>query len=98
MIGGIIWLIGMAITGSVILRAIRKIKNKHPDIIKKHRFLFVLSTIILCFFGFSLSMIIGGMVNGAEINLATVMLVFKVMLGVIVGGILVVFATEKIKK
>ena len=98
MIGGIVWLIGMAITGSVILRVIRKIKNKHPDIIKKHRFLFVLATIILCFFGFSLSMIIGGMVNGAEINLATVMLVFKVMLGVIVGGILVVFATEKIKK
>ena len=98
MIGGVIWLVGMVITGNVILRIIRNIKHNHLESFKKHRLLVLLATIILCFFGFSLSLLIGAIVNGATINGATVLLVFKFTLFVIVIGLLAVIGTTSFKR
>ena len=98
MIGGIIWVVGIAITGRLISGLIRKVKTSHPEAIKKHRILFILTNIILFFLGSSISIIIGGMANGAAITPSLVTVAVKVSLFVMVTGLLILFAKRVFKR
>ena len=91
MIGFILFMVGISVTGNLILQIIRKIKRTCPDVFKKYHVLFVLAATFLFFLGVSLSLILGGMANGAAINFDTVKLVVKFTLLVIAGGVLTKF-------
>ena len=64
MIGAIVMMIGIYLTGAVETKILRKLKTKHLDFFKKYRFALILPATILFFIlGVFLSFVAGGWVN-----------------------------------
>lgn len=66
MLGGIVAIIGILLTGKLTMLFVRQLKNKlGQDVFRRHRVWLAESAIFILSFGFAVSMFAGGLINGA---------------------------------
>ena len=66
MLGGILAIVGILLTGKVTMAFVRKLKGKlGRDIVKRYRFWLAEGAIFILSLGFAVSMFMGGLINGA---------------------------------